>query len=154
MDKSREEIENKILNNVLAKQLAGKKKIIGEMEEKLNKQLSQVTPELFAEFLVIKGASRECLSCGSKNLSVPESGFLNNKLIPDDYEQLPKEEQLIIMSKAMKRYVTYTYLDNEDLPRLTNVQYRVNCLNCGFISLYRASPVVKWVLDLSGDKEE
>ncbi|CAI1996707.1 hypothetical protein [Serratia marcescens] len=118
--------------------------LLKDMESKLHR----VSPELFAKFLDSKGASRVCLSCGSDKLSVPEVRVINNEQFPENFSQLSAEEQMELQMKSVVSYVSYSYIEEESMPRLGNVRYRVNCNNCGFISFYRAYQAVQWVLGL------
>ncbi|WP_233971724.1 hypothetical protein [Pectobacterium versatile] len=114
-------------------------------EEKLKERLMQVTPKLFAEFLSLKGAAQHCLSCGSSELSVPESGSFGAADLPENANELSPEELIKYINIMVKRYVTYRYVDPTAYPRPSNCEYRVSCMNCGHISFYRVYPVLKWI---------
>ncbi|EKN4905637.1 TPA: hypothetical protein PXP22_001024 [Yersinia enterocolitica] len=154
MDKSPEEIIQQHFDNTVSKLNAENDMEKQRLGNELNQKLSQVTPELFAEFLEGKGASHACLSCGSNNLSVPETRIIDNSNLPEGFEKLQSSEQIDAIRCVTKRYVTYSFIENEMMPRLGNVQYRVNCLNCGYVSFYRAYPAVQWVLASGAESEE
>lgn len=139
----------------LSKNPMEKQKFINLKLHRLNEQLRKVTPELFARFLDERGASRTCLSCGSNRLSVPETSTVDKTKLPENFTDLTIEEQARLYTDAMTQHISYTFIEEENWPRLSNVKYRVNCMNCGFISFYRAWPIVQWVLDQEdGDKDE
>ncbi|PXM41904.1 hypothetical protein DMT39_14785 [Klebsiella variicola] len=111
-------------------------KIVKQQTEKLR----QITPMLFFQFLAEKGVSGKCISCGSEKLSVPQAFSLEgikapaieNGKINDDLLRSPP-------------YVQYVSFDDVDQPRgILNSYYQMNCLNCGHLTLYRASVVLKW----------
>lgn len=147
MDKTPEELAKEIFDKQLVTENERKELIREKLFNKLDSQVRKVTAELFAKFLHEKGASRTCLSCGSDKLSVPETSTVDRAKLPDNFSELSIDEQGDAMVTAMIRFVSYTFIDDEAMPRLGNVKYQVNCLNCGFISQYRAHPVVSWVLD-------
>lgn len=112
------------------------KKIVEKQMEKLR----QITPMLFFQFLAERGVSGKCVSCGSEKLSVPQAFSLEgikapaieNEKINDDLLRSPP-------------YVQYVSFDDVDQPRgILNSYYQMNCLNCGHLTLYRASVVLKW----------
>lgn len=145
MDKTPEEIAKEYFEQQFADEDKRKKRIKDELFRKLEAQLKTVTPELFARFLDERGASRTCISCGSNKLSVPEITLIQEHKLPEDFSRLSSAEQGKAMDAASVQYVSYSFIEDETMPRLGNVKYRVNCLNCGFISFYRAYPVVQWV---------
>lgn len=132
------------------------------LEEKLNKQtdedskkivekqmekLRQITPMLFFQFLAEKGVSGKCISCGSEKLSVPQvlnlkkettvvegAGFSIDSLRPASFAQFVSFEDVEKPSGILKTY------------------FIMNCLNCGHLTLYRASTVLKW-FERQGSKE-
>ncbi|CQD76519.1 Uncharacterised protein [Yersinia intermedia] len=154
MDKSPEEVVKEHFDNLIDKHNSEEKKRLASSIKKLKDQLSLVTPELFAEFLDERGASKKCLSCGSKKLSVPESGTIDSQSLPEDFGKLSIDEQTKIVANATKRYVTYSFIEEKSRATLGNAQYRVNCLNCGYMSFYRAGPVLHWVQNLKEDASE
>ena len=155
MDKTPEEIAKRAFEKQRLEATKNKQEVTDKLFRKLQGQLRKVTPELFAKFLDERGASRTCLSCGSNKLSVPEASTIDETKLPKDMTDLTNEELVDVQIAAMTQYVNYSFIEEERMPRLSNVQYRVNCLNCGFVSHYRAYPVVQWVLDQEGaDKDE
>lgn len=153
MDKAPKKNTTEILEQRVSDDEKRKKELRDKQFEKIEKQLKKVTSELFARFLDEKAASGVCLSCGSDRLSVPETSMLSKKL-PDNFPQLSIEEQEDAIDDAMMHYLSYSFIEDESMPRLGNVKYHVSCLNCGFISFYRALPVVKWVLDQEEGKPD
>lgn len=147
MDKTPEEIAKAHIEKQFADEGKLKERIKDELFSKLESQVIKVTPELFARFLDERGASRTCLSCGSNKLSVPETTTIQRDKLPENFSQSSPEAQSDATYDAMVQYVSYSFIEEETMPRLSNVKYRVNCLNCGFISFYRAGPVVQWVMD-------
>ncbi|MEB7893216.1 hypothetical protein NGK65_05645 [Serratia ureilytica] len=147
MDKTPEEIAKEYFEQQFADEDKRKKSIQDKLFIKLDAHVKKVTPELFARFLDERGASRTCLSCGSNKLSVPETTTIQRDKLPENFSELSPEAQSKATEGALVQYVSYSFIEDETMPRLSNVKYRVNCLNCGFISFYRASPVVQWVMD-------
>ena len=112
---------------------------------KLLQRLEKVTPDLFGKFLAEKNASQVCLSCGSTKLSVPESRTIPKPSPADKHSSKSAEEKRQWLISQMHPYVTPTFNHPGEYPRLGNVDYRVSCLNCGHVHLYRAAPTVEWV---------
>lgn len=145
MDKTPEEIAREYIEQQFADEDKRKERMKDELFRKLEAQVMTVTPELFARFLDERGASRTCISCGSNKLFVPEITLVQEDKLPKNFSLLPSDEQSKVMDAVSVQYVSYSFIEEEAMPRLGNVKYRVNCLNCGFISFYRAYPVVHWV---------
>ncbi|HCE9037655.1 TPA: hypothetical protein U6M17_001393 [Klebsiella pneumoniae] len=112
------------------------KKIVEKQMEKLR----QITPMLFFQFLADRGVSGKCVSCGSEKLSVPQAFSLEGI-------KAPAIENGNINGDLLRSppYVQYVSFDDVDQPRgILNSYYQMNCLNCGHLTLYRASVVLKW----------
>ncbi|WP_273818150.1 hypothetical protein [Providencia rettgeri] len=118
-------------------------------------KLTKITPQLFFQFLTEKGFSAQCISCGAKELSVPESGFLDDDKIPANFEELNKAEQTEAIEQATTKYVSYIFLEkrSSDFFDLVGSYYKMHCLNCGHLSLYRSSTVLKWLESKEGKSE-
>lgn len=112
---------------------------------KLLQRLEKVSPALFGKFLAEKNASQVCLSCGSTKLSVPESRTIPKPSPADMHSKKSDEEKRQWLIAQMHPYVTPTFNQPNDFPRLGIVDYRVSCLNCGHVHTYRAAPAVEWV---------
>ncbi|MEX9845426.1 hypothetical protein AB7W67_07830 [Providencia rettgeri] len=123
--------------------------------ERYKKKLAKVTPKLFFAFLTEKGFSAKCVSCGSSNLSVPESGTLNSEKLPENFSTLDDETKRSIMDEAMSSHVSYTSFEEKPngIVGLSKSYYKMHCLNCGHLSLYRTSTVLKWLEDKEGNNE-
>ncbi|MBH2886593.1 hypothetical protein ACTVKH_00645 [Serratia marcescens] len=147
MEKKAEEIAKEIFAQRLAEEDKRKSFIKEKLFRKLDSQVKKVTPELFARFLGDRGASRTCLSCGSNRLSVPETTTVERDKLPKNLNELSNEELSKATEEALVQYVSYSFIEEENMPRISNVKYQVNCLNCGFISFYRAQPIIQWVME-------
>ncbi|EFM9182926.1 TPA: hypothetical protein ACH9SQ_001462 [Escherichia coli] len=116
--------------------------------KKHKERLMEITPEIFFRFLSEKGVSSVCPSCGSARLSIPESMDLcwdKNKK-PENFNNLPLEEQSELIKENIKHYVSYTFFgDVKSIPDMRKTYYTLHCLNCGYLSLYRTSAVLKWL---------
>ncbi|HBG9400072.1 hypothetical protein [Citrobacter portucalensis] len=122
------------------------------------KRLRHVTPELFAQFLAQKGVSRYCLACGHNQLSTPETIVIDSSGSDfglhdkSDYYSPHKIDEF--MAKSTFIYVTPSLIDSSKLSLLSNMQYRLICQNCGFISYFRALNVIDWAENLNGSNED
>jgi predicted nucleic-acid-binding Zn-ribbon protein len=119
-------------------------------------RLMRVTPTLFRKFLAEKGAAFHCLSCGSNELTVPESTTLQSEKLPDNFSSLPDAEREMITDALIRSYVSYvTWGDESRVSGLRKSYYQVHCLNCGHLSLYRSVAVLHWLenIDKAGEKE-
>ncbi|MER2868127.1 hypothetical protein ABTW46_03085 [Morganella morganii] len=152
LKKYTEEIMNKMLEHDTDQANKSTKKAINKYKDRL----MQVTPELFFEFLVTKGVSLKCNSCGAEELSVPEGSFVDSEKVPDNFSELDEAQKREVMNQATTRYVSYTILDkNKDsLHGLLRSYYRVHCLNCGNLSLYRSSSVLQWFEKSKGEQPD
>lgn len=116
--------------------------------KKHKERLMEITPEIFFRFLSEKGVSSVCPSCGSSRLSAPESMDLcwdKNKK-PENFNNLPLEKQSELIKENIKHYVSYTFWgDVKSIPDMRKTYYMLHCLNCGYLSLYRTSAVLKWL---------
>ncbi|NIC26554.1 hypothetical protein [Serratia plymuthica] len=120
------------------------------IEPELKERLLKVTPQLFGHFLDAKGARRECLACGSSDLFVQVSMTNDhNKPVPDNAESSDN-----VQENNMITYVTFERINHLAGNSIQNLQYRVSCQNCGFMSSYRAKPVVDWVVIDKKETEE
>ncbi|MBF7995596.1 hypothetical protein [Rahnella laticis] len=124
----------------------------------LHARLEKVTPELFADFLIEKGAKSHCLSCHSSRISVLQRSKVDFEKIPDPKvtSELEPMEVARLWSEATVIYLRFFKIDPDRDNVLTNLQYRTNCQNCGFISHYRVLAVLEWVESLetvSGKKK-
>jgi hypothetical protein len=115
---------------------------------KVETALKEMTPQLFSEFLIERGASQICMSCGSVDLVVPESTDLimeEGKSIPFAF---PDEDEIAEFSSGrFVNYVTYSKIDADRTITYSNMQYSVHCMNCGFIIHYKAANAIKWYAD-------
>lgn len=110
--------------------------------------LKEITPQLFSEFLIERGASQICLSCGSVDLVVPESTDLvmeGDKFIP--YASPDENEIAEFGAENFVNYVTYSKIDADRTLTYSNMQYSVHCMDCGFIIHYKAANAIKWYAD-------
>ncbi|HIC1788885.1 TPA: hypothetical protein ACW0I5_002709 [Escherichia coli] len=142
-----EELKNFLLKKYLEEQFQNE---INESNQKAIKQheerLQQVTPEIFFRFLSEKGVSGACVSCGSPKLSAPENRVLRVDKIPKTPESLTKDEQSNLATELTRCYVNYAVFgDAGTLSSVNKCYYMVHCLNCGYLGLYRASEVLKWL---------
>ncbi|HBC5394440.1 hypothetical protein [Escherichia coli] len=117
----------------------------GEPSPELMKRLQQVTPELFAEFLMSKNAAQFCISCGFTKLTMSENGVYSGAKIPENYDSLSQIDQEKFVGDNTLWYVTPVFVNTHTKIRLADVEYKINCPNCGHISIYRARPVVAWI---------
>lgn len=119
--------------------------LIKEMNPETKAKLLKVTPQLFGEFHDAKGVSRRCLACGSDDLFVPISMCSN----PDKSMLSLDPADVGTMENGyhgtMLTYVSFTAIDSSDPYSIHNLQYRVTCQNCGFLSSYRVGPVLDWI---------
>lgn len=128
-----------------------RKQLKEQMNPETKAKLLKVTPQLFGSFLDAKGVSRQCLACGSKDLFVPVS-MCNN---PDKPMTSFDASDLGTMENSyngtMITYVTFTAIDSNEPYSIHNLQYRVTCQNCGFLSNYRVGPVIDWIVPASDE---
>lgn len=152
-----EELRNFVMRKFLEEQL--NKETEEYNEEKLanyKQRLMKVTPTLFRKFLAEKGAAFHCLSCGSNELTVPESTTLQSEKLPDNFSSLPEAEREMITDALIRSYVSYVTWGNENrVSGLRKSYYQVHCLNCGHLSLYRSAAVLNWLenIEKAGEKE-
>jgi len=127
-----------------------------ERIDETKRRLRRVSPELLSQFLIEKGVNRTCLSCGATGISVPEIMSLSKDAIPPDvYKQMISGEELEVdIESYMIRSVAFTPTNPKKLVSVGDYQFRLNCNNCGYISHYRASPVVFWVEKMDEDSQE
>lgn len=145
-----QEVEKAILSHYKSKHGTTK-----NSNEKFNQKMSAVTPELFRSFLAEKGVHGQCISCGSNDLTTPETGTMNNDINTGDllsdieqYNRADSEERdnLILNNRIFKKHASYSSLVdiNNPLYRM-RCYFIVHCSNCGHLSLYRASTVLNWL---------
>lgn len=152
LKKYAEEIMNKMLEQDIDQADKSAKKAVNKYKDRL----MQVTPELFFKFLVAKGASLKCVSCGAQELSVPESSFLNSDKIPANFGELDESQKRAVMAQATTRYVSYITFDKkkDSFHGLLQSYYKVHCLNCGNLSLYRSSSALQWLEESKGEQPD
>lgn len=125
------------------------KKCLTEPERRDFKRLQHVTPESFTQFLVEKGASRHCLACGHNQLSTPETIIIDSSGsdfgLSDKSDYRSPERIDGFMAKSVIIYVTPSPIDHSRPSLLSNMQYRLTCQNCGFISYFHALSVISWL---------
>lgn len=112
---------------------------------RVEKSLKKITPALFSKFLIEKGVSQKCLSCGSTKIVVPESTDLiaaNGELISYNF---PLDEERAKEPEKFIDYVSYSKIDPERSISFSNAQYTVHCMNCGFMTQYKAAIVIDWL---------
>lgn len=126
-------------------------KQIEEHKTQIFNKLSKVTPQLFAEFMATRGASTTCISCGSRNLSVPETLTFVDNAIPEGFGAMTPAQQVAVIKKAKRINVVHYLIGNPSVPLLSDFEFRVNCANCGHVSLYRAHPIVQWIEEQEED---
>ncbi|EIX4509137.1 hypothetical protein MKI77_003067 [Escherichia coli] len=142
-----EELKNFLLKKYIEEQVQNK---INESNQKTIKQheerLQGVTPEIFFRFLSEKGVSGACVSCGSSKLSAPENRVIRVDKIPETFKTLTKDEHSNLATELTQCYVNYVVFgDTGTLSSVSQCYYMVHCLNCGYLGLYRASEVLKWL---------
>ncbi|MGA6677904.1 hypothetical protein [Escherichia coli] len=148
-----EDLKNFLLKKYLEEQFQNEINESNQKDiKKYEERLQEVTPEIFFRFLSEKGVSGACVSCGSPKLSVPESRVIRAEKIAKEFKKLSQEEQNKVDEGLAQRYVTYVAFGDTLSPSgINKIYYVVHCLNCGYLSLYRASAVLKW---LEKDKEQ
>lgn len=118
-----------------------------ELSVILQRKFETVTPELFSEFLYIKGVPVvRCLMCGSEDMGIPQQTSHINPL----------------MNPGVNSKNTVTYVDPVKVDgggarfTIMNYEYRVICRNCGFVSSFAAWPVMNWIelKSAKGDADE
>ncbi|HFJ4329217.1 hypothetical protein [Serratia liquefaciens] len=135
------------------------KSVEAQQNKKINeykKRLHKITPTLFRQFLTDKGVPFRCPSCGSDDLSVPESFTMQSNKIPGDFLKLPEDKQEELVETLTDSHVSYVTLGNMGpVTGLIKSYYQVHCLNCGHLSLYRSATVLNWLkkIDKVGEKE-
>lgn len=120
---------------------------------KVETALKEITPQLFSRFLIERGASQICMSCGSVDLVVPESTDLiieEGKLVP--FDSPDEDEMAELGAEKFVNYVTYSKIDADRTITYSNMQYSVHCMNCGFIIHYKAAIAIKWYADIKAAK--
>ena len=104
-----------------------------ELNTKLQRRLSKVTPDLLSEFMFKRGVETfRCLLCGSEDVGIPQC-----------------REHISGPDGSMtKAYVDYIKVDADGPPfSLMHYQYRIICRNCGFTHHIAVWPVLKWIED-------
>ncbi|EFJ2947432.1 TPA: hypothetical protein ACYQQO_002014 [Escherichia coli] len=141
-----EELRDFLLKKYLEEQFQNEINGSNQKDIKQHEELlKEVTPEIFFRFLSEKGVSGACISCGSSKLSAPENRVICIDKIPDDFKKLTKEEQHNVVKGLAQRYVAYVAFGDTNTPSGVSSYYMVHCLNCGYLSLYRTSEVLKWL---------
>ncbi|HID8215639.1 TPA: hypothetical protein ACXIGW_000111 [Serratia marcescens] len=116
-----------------------------EIDPELRAKLLKVTPTLFGRFLVEKGVRKGCLACGSAALFVPEA-MTNDPDNPITTEDIAAPDFLKNgFNERLLHYVSFEVIHENRPDSIQNLQYRVTCQNCGFMSTYRIKPVIDWV---------
>ncbi|WP_158784572.1 hypothetical protein [Pantoea sp. BAV 3049] len=125
-------------------------------QEQEERRLKQITPEILSEFLIERGASQQCLSCGSTDIFIPETHKSRKRAIekPDYFSSLPTEEKGKVIMGGLDRFVTYSRIDCDKELKVWNAQFIAHCQNCGLMTHYRAMSVVAWHEQKQGLKEE
>ncbi|MHA0876045.1 hypothetical protein [Enterobacter pasteurii] len=102
-------------------------------DESLYHIFSQVSPEIFREFLLEREASKVCLSCGINKLYIPTREMEGGK----------------------GHYVWYQSINHAFDMTPDNAEYLAVCTHCGYISRYHSMIVFDWMAKLqkkeSGD---
>lgn len=105
-----------------------------------------LSPELFAQFLSEKGVPQNCQVCGTGKMSVTEGKVVRRDLLPDNYQSLPENEKLDAYQSAIKEFVVWITLGDEDSSDIVHRSYYpTHCQNCGNLNLYRTNTVLKWL---------
>lgn len=151
-----EELRNFLLRTYLEDQI---KKEAEEHNRKeiynYKQRLLAVTPVLFRKFLAEKGVSFRCPSCGSDDLTVPESATMQTEKLPENFNSLSSTERGMIVDSLLHYYVSYvTWGEGSHVSHLRKSYYQVHCLNCGHLSLYRSVTVLNWLENLDKESEE
>lgn len=125
-------------------------------QQQEEERLKQITPELLSEFLIERGASQQCLSCGSAAIFIPETLQSRKQPFekPDNYDPLFQKEKNKDIAVSLDRFVTYSRIDCDKELRVGNAQFIAHCTNCGLMTHYRAMSVVSWFEQKQGLKEE
>ncbi|HHT0026183.1 TPA: hypothetical protein ACTW97_002220 [Klebsiella michiganensis] len=119
-----------------------------EVTDKYRSRLRTIDAEMLFKYLSEKGISGHCLACGSDKLSVPQTGYIKTDGFPDNFDSLGDAERDMIEDAQSVQYVQYVAFGNlNTIAGLRKSYYIVNCLNCGHLSLYRSSAVLKWFED-------
>ncbi|WP_368529584.1 hypothetical protein [Enterobacter cloacae] len=100
-------------------------------EESLYQLFSQVSPEIFREFLLEREVRKLCLSCGMNKLYIPTRERGDGK----------------------GSYVWYQAINSAFDITPDNAEYLTVCTHCGYISRYHSMIVFDW-LTKSQKKEE
>lgn len=137
---SDDDLKNFLIKLYLEERL--NKKIVEESQqivEKETEKLRQITPMLFFQFLSEKGVSGKCISCGSEKLSVPQVLNLKKETM------VIEGEGFAVDSLRPASFAQFVSFDDVEKPSgILKTYYVMNCLNCGHLTLYRASTVLKW----------
>nr|WP_304186541.1 hypothetical protein [Hafnia alvei] len=111
---------------------------LDDLGRKHLKVITQITPDLFSKFLVVKAVKSGCLSCGSTKLFVPHTIIHADDPDTEDYNE---DDDLI--------YVTPQHAVNMPF-RMYTARYEICCQNCGYIATHQAYPVIKWAIEYEG----
>lgn len=142
----RDFLRQKYLEDQIKDEVAGYSKSKEKVIERYRDRLMKVNAELFFKFLADKGVSRRCIACGSDALSVPQAVQIKSDGLPENYEQLSQLEQGKFIDAVSTTYVQYVSFEGTNDPNgLIKSYYTVHCANCGNLTLYRASTVLKWL---------
>ncbi|HDY3604530.1 TPA: hypothetical protein RQ360_001281 [Klebsiella michiganensis] len=147
-----QELRDFLLRKYYEEQLNDKNDALNNIEQKVTdryrSRLRSVDAEMLFKYLSEKSVSRHCQACGSEKLSVPQTGYIKTEQLPKDFDALGEAERGMIEDALSARYVQYVSFGNlNSIVGLRKSYYMVNCLNCGNLSLYRASGVLKWLED-------
>lgn len=142
----RDFLRQKYLEDKIKVEVAEHSKSKERVIERYRNRLMKVNAELLFKFLADKGVSRRCIACGSDTLSVPQGVQIKSDGLPENYGQLSLLEQEKFIDAVSTTYVQYVSFEGTNVPNgLIKSYYTVHCMNCGNLTLYRASTVLKWL---------
>lgn len=150
MEISEEDLKNFLIRKYMEEQIT--QDVAPHNEDVLSKyksRLKEVTPDKLFEFLAEKGVSLDCPACGAIQLSVPAR--YNTQI-----EQLSVADEDEITDGNVKDHDSYKMLTKvyasflslgggQSIADIRRSYYPLHCLNCGNLSLFRTSTVLKWI---------
>lgn len=121
----------------------------------IRQEMTKVTPELFTEFLRVKGVKQECSRCGHDKYSIPESMTFRRELLRSDYDQLSGEDRIAATMDGVVSFVPFlTIGDADSRDIIFNSYFPTHCVNCGHLNLYRTKAVTTWIDNKDSDEEK
>lgn len=117
--------------------------------------LEGVTPELFTKFLDEKKVTAVCPMCKHVGQIIPETF----KTSLADILQAKNASLEDVLENKITRTSFVTFYrhypaQQHGADHDTNYYYKVNCENCGFVSMYTATMVLNWLAERNKDNKE